>query len=74
MLAGILDAVNTANYQRGGGKGRSPKPVPRPANPTSQASHADAGQGPLQRGLADGFEMDAVSLDEVNQWLGVVVA
>lgn len=30
LLAGVLDALNAANWQRGGGKGRRPQPVPRP--------------------------------------------
>lgn len=30
LLAGVLDALNGANWQRGGGKGAAPKPVPRP--------------------------------------------
>lgn len=30
LLAAIFDAVNWANYQRGGGKGARPKPVARP--------------------------------------------
>lgn len=30
LLATIVDALNIAAYQRAGGKGRRPKPVPRP--------------------------------------------
>ncbi|MFB9661601.1 hypothetical protein ACFQS3_02665 [Glycomyces mayteni] len=30
ILAGILDTLANANWQRGGGKGRRPKPIPRP--------------------------------------------
>lgn len=30
LLAGVLDALNGANYQRSGGKGQKPKPIPRP--------------------------------------------
>ena len=30
LLAGVLDALNAANWQRGGGKGTRPKPVTRP--------------------------------------------
>lgn len=30
LLAGILDSLNSANWQRGGGRGRRPQPVPRP--------------------------------------------
>ena len=31
LLADAVDALNGANFQRGGGKGEKPKPVPRPA-------------------------------------------
>lgn len=30
LLAGILDTVRGGNWQRGGGKGQRPRPVPRP--------------------------------------------
>ena len=30
LLAGIYDATAAGNWQRGGGKGRKPKPVKRP--------------------------------------------
>jgi hypothetical protein len=30
LLAAIVDLLAAANYQRGGGKGTAPKPVPRP--------------------------------------------
>lgn len=30
LLAGAVDALLGANWQRGGGKGQRPKPVPRP--------------------------------------------
>lgn len=30
MLALVVDCLTGANYQRSGGKGRKPKPVPRP--------------------------------------------
>lgn len=32
LLATIVDALNIAAYQRSGGKGRRPKPVPRPGS------------------------------------------
>lgn len=32
LLAAAVDALNAANWQRGGGKGRRPKPVPRPGD------------------------------------------
>lgn len=30
LLAAVVDALNAANWQRGGGKGPRPKPVKRP--------------------------------------------
>lgn len=30
LLAAAVDALNAGNWQRGGGKGRRPKPIPRP--------------------------------------------
>lgn len=30
LLAMVVDALNGANWQRGGGKGKRPKPIPRP--------------------------------------------
>lgn len=30
LTAAVFDALNIANWQRGGGKGRRPKPLPRP--------------------------------------------
>lgn len=32
LLASAVDALNAANWQRAGGKGEQPKPVPRPAD------------------------------------------
>ncbi len=32
LLAGIYDTLRVANWQRGGGKGRRPKPIPRPGD------------------------------------------
>lgn len=31
LLAGVIDLLAGANWQRGGGKGQRPKPIPRPA-------------------------------------------
>lgn len=30
LLAAVVDLLAAANWQRGGGKGQKPKPVPRP--------------------------------------------
>lgn len=36
MLALIADTLQAANWQRGGGKGKQPKPLPRPADMKKQ--------------------------------------
>lgn len=33
LLAGVWDSVQGGNWQRGGGKGRRPDPIPRPTAP-----------------------------------------
>lgn len=32
LVAAAVDALNAGNWQRGGGKGKRPKPVPRPGD------------------------------------------
>lgn len=72
LLAGVLDALNGANFQRGGGKGKRPEPVPRPGeNATSEPTPDDSST--LFSGT-DGFEMDSVSIEEMNEWLGLAPA
>lgn len=69
LLAGVLDALNGANYQRGGGRGSKPKPVPRPGDGGSpQAAQKTSGS---QMFAGDGFEPDSVSLSEIDDWLGM---
>lgn len=41
LLALTVDALNGANWQRGGGGGTQPKPVPRPAELRAQAATED---------------------------------
>ncbi|MGW4114824.1 hypothetical protein ACWEFJ_28450 [Actinosynnema sp. NPDC004786] len=41
FLAAIVDLLQAANFQRGGGKGSAPKPVPRPAAPKQRVSGRD---------------------------------
>lgn len=36
LLAGVLDTLRWANWQRAGGKGRQPRPIPRPGSDASQ--------------------------------------
>ena len=72
LLAGVLDALNGANFQRGGGKGKRPEPVPRPGeNATAEPARDD---GSTLFGGTDGFEMDSVSIEEMNEWLGLAPA
>ena len=73
LLAGVLDALNGANFQRSGGRGKRPAPTPRPGlepEGNSEGSKQSAESG-NQIFSGDGFEMDAVSIDELNEWLGL---
>ena len=72
LLAGVLDALNGANFQRGGGRGKRPSPVPRPGEkPTAEPTRDDSS---TLFGGTDGFEMDSVSIEEMNAWLGLAPA
>lgn len=66
LLAGLLDAVNGLLWQGGGGKGAKPKPIPRPS--VSRDVGADSGP---QSVFGEDFEQDAVSLEEIQEWLGL---
>lgn len=41
LLAAIVDLLQAANYQRGGGKGTKPTPVPRPSSPKRRMTGRD---------------------------------
>ena len=72
LLAGVLDALNGANFQRGGGRGKKPSPIPRPGEkPTAEPTRDDSS---TLFGGTDGFEMDSVSIEEMNEWLGLAPA
>src|SRR5699024_5854326 len=73
LLAGVLDALNGANFQRSGGRGKRPSPVPRPDTPTATSGPTQDDSSTLFGG-ADGFEMDSVSIEEMNEWLGLAPA
>ena len=73
LLAGVLDALNGANFQRSGGRGKRPSPVPRPGMPAAPAETAPS-EGSTLFGGTDGFEMDSVSIEEMNEWLGLAPA
>lgn len=42
LLAGILDLLAGANWQRGGGKGSRPKPVKRPGDTKGETRYGKA--------------------------------
>ena len=72
LLAGVLDALNGANFQRGGGKGKKPTPIPRPGEKAAAEPAQD--DSSTLFGGTDGFEMDSVSIEEMNEWLGLAPA
>ena len=69
LLAGVLDALNGANFQRSGGRGKRPSPVPRPGEKSTAEPTRD--DSSTLFGGTDGFEMDSVSIEEMNEWLGL---
>lgn len=52
LLAVIADALHGANWQRGGGKGMQPKPIPRPGVEDNTT----------------GFGKDPIPISEFDQW------
>ena len=72
LLAGVLDALNGANFQRSGGRGKRPSPVPRPGEKSTAEPIRD--DSSTLFGGTDGFEMDSVSIEEMNEWLGLAPA
>ena len=72
LLAGVLDALNGANFQRSGGRGKRPSPVPRPGEKSTAEPTRD--DSSTLFGGTDGFEMDSVSIEEMNEWLGLAPA
>jgi hypothetical protein len=68
LLAAAVDALNGANWQRGGGKGKQPDPVPRPNDGPQRPSIEPAPESNVFG--ANGFEPDALSLEEIDAWLG----
>ena len=72
LLAGVLDALNGANFQRSGGRGKRPSPIPRPGEKATAEPTRD--DGSTLFGGTDGFEMDSVSIEEMNEWLGLAPA
>lgn len=58
LLAAAVDALHAANWQRGGGKGKRPKPIPRPGLEPEADTQTLGGKG------------SALPLDEMAAWLG----
>ena len=56
LLAIVADVLQGANYQRGGGKGRKPKPIQRP--------------GKKPQGESQHFGADPLPLEQMTAWLG----
>ena len=65
LLAGVLDALNGANFQRGGGRGKRPSPIPRPGEKSTAEPVRD--DSSTLFGGTDGFEMDSVSIEEIGR-------
>lgn len=42
LLAAVVDALHTANWQRGGGKGSRPEPIERPGQRRADVIETDA--------------------------------
>ena len=76
LLAGVLDTLDGANLQPGGGKGKMPAPTPRPGLEPRENSEGSkqAVESGNQIFSGDGFEMDSVSIEEMNEWLGLAPA
>lgn len=54
LLAAVVNALNTANWQRGGGKGSRPKPIKPPGSSNKDQSY--------------GTKTGAIPISEFNQW------
>lgn len=48
LRVAMVEILQTANWQRGSGKGRAPKPLPRPKSPARRMTGRDY----LRRGMA----------------------
>lgn len=48
LLALVVDAVRAGNWQRGGGKGAKPKPIPRPGHRPRSHTHGHVERGPAE--------------------------
>lgn len=68
LLAAAVDALHGANWQRSGGTGKRPDPVPRPNDGPARPSIEPAPENSVF-GMS-GFEPVAVSQEEIDAWLG----
>lgn len=69
LLAVITDALRGANWQRGGGQGDKPTPIPRP-----NIDGVDSGQEPdgeRVKFAGHDLEVEDMSLEEAAEWLGI---
>lgn len=44
LLASTVDLLSSANWQRGGGKGKRPKPLPRPGEKPTSTRYGSTGR------------------------------
>ena len=44
LLATVIDAIHQGNWQRGGGKGKRPKPIPRPGGDRRRTTKLGGGK------------------------------
>lgn len=65
LLAYIGDLLAGANWQRGGGKGDKPKPIPRPGSSPSVDEPAAKPMGGRD------FEVEEMSAGEAAAWMGI---
>lgn len=73
LLAGVLDALNGANWQRSGGRGGAPRPVPRPdtARPVRTVEDEDVPDGYIPSVDESGtYTGVSTPVDELAEWLG----
>lgn len=64
LLAGIVDVLTWANYQRAGGKGPKPKPIPRPGVKTNTRRYGRTTLPPVEaRRILDGYRRGDYATD-----------
>jgi len=72
LAAAQVDALNAQIWQAGGGKGKRPKPIPRPGTKGFTGEGVDAAAAALQLGSEGSTRFGtAVDLDEMATRLGL---